>query len=113
MKSQGKWRCLVLLVLALAGLAFGQENRGLKVVYKDVAGRKQEEQLYKKSYALLIGVCNYMLAPKINDSKSARINESGYAKKQGRRGSMQRPCQVRKWVRTKISYPLCTLSRRC
>ena len=48
---------MLLLVAALP--VWSQESRGLKVVYKDQGGGKQEEQLYQKSYALLIGASGY------------------------------------------------------
>ena len=53
-----RWILWMLLVVAALPV-WSQESRGLKVVYKDQGGGKQEEQLYQKSYALLIGASGY------------------------------------------------------
>ena len=60
-EKQMQGKCLLwMLLLVIAALpSWSQESRGLKVVYKDRNGAGRQEQLYQKSYALLIGASGY------------------------------------------------------
>jgi hypothetical protein len=68
----------VFSILCVIGVAYAAETRGLTIVAKDSAsGRQGEVKLYNKSYAVIIGIDNYLHLPSDRQLKNAVIDSKG------------------------------------
>jgi hypothetical protein len=77
-----KWLSFILLaafsILYVVDVTYAAETRGLTIIAKDSAnGRQSEVKLYNKSYAVIIGIDNYLNLPPDRQLKNAVKDAKG------------------------------------